>query len=74
MGYSGALNRTPMFPRSKQRKWGGTVAKLPAKVKRSGSVQSWAFGVERWAFPLYLEVDVDPTLVDPVRRGSFASG
>jgi hypothetical protein len=31
------------------------------------------FGVERWAFPLYLEVDVDPTLVDPVRGGSFAS-
>jgi hypothetical protein len=31
------------------------------------------FGIERWAFPLYLEVDVDPTLVDPVRRGSFTA-
>jgi len=51
----------------------GIVAKLPAKVKRCGSVQYWAFGVERWAFPLYLEVNVDPTLVDPIPCGSFAS-
>ena len=36
-------------------------------------IECWGLGVERWAFPLYLEVDVDPTLVDPVRRGSFAS-
>src|SRR5213078_4842821 len=73
MGYSGTLNRTPMFPRSKQRKWGRHSSQITSEGQTLGSVQCSAFGVERWAFSLYLELDVDPTLVDPVRRGSFAS-